>query len=116
MKKENRERDRSIIVRVTEEELNLINEKMALAKISNRNTYMRKMAIDGFVINVDISEILTTVRLLRNISNNINQIAHHANGTGAVYKSDLDEIKRSYEELIEQMKDTLSKINMITKI
>ncbi len=109
-------KDKRIFVKINQEEEQLIEQKMALAHITNKSAYMRKMAIDGFIINVDISDLTEAVRLLRTVSNNVNQIAKHTNETGAIYKSDIEEIKANYESIIESIRESLENINKMTKV
>ena len=109
-------KDKRIFVKINKEEEQLIEQKMALAHITNKSAYMRKMAIDGFIINVDISDLTEAVRLLRTVSNNVNQIAKHANETGAIYKSDIEDIKANYESIIESIRESLENINKMTKV
>lgn len=116
MRKPNRTRDIPLYVRVTKEEDELIEQRMKEAKIGNKSAYMRKMAIDGYVINVELKEIVEAIRLLRYSSNNLNQIAKHANETGSIYKDDVEEIQKNYKELWGSMKEILQQINMITKV
>ncbi len=116
MRKANRYRPHQIHVMMTEEEYGLIKERAQDAKIGNLSAYMRKMAIDGYVINVKISEISEAIKLLRYSSNNINQIARHANETGSVYKSDIEDIKENYDKLWDSMKDILKQLNEIVSI
>ncbi len=116
MRKPNRTRNIPLYVRVTKEEDETIEERMKAAKISNKSAYMRKMAIDGYVINVELKEIIETIRLLRYSSNNLNQIAKHANETGSIYKDDVEEMKKNYKELWGSMREILEQINKITKV
>jgi len=109
-------KNKRIFVKINKDEEQLIEQKMALAHMTNKSAYMRKMAIDGFIINVDISDIIEAIRLLRTVSNNINQIAKHANETGAIYKADIDEIKANYELLQEALRESLENINKMTKV
>ena len=115
-KKKNRARPTQLRVYVNEEERELIEHRMGLAHINNISSYMRKMAIDGYVINVEIKEIIETIRLLRYSSNNLNQIAKHANETGSFYKDDVEEMKKNYKELWGSMREILEQINKITKV
>ena len=88
--------------RVTEEEQEMIRRRMAQTNISNLRAYLLKMAIDGMVVNLDLSQVNECTRLLSNIGNNINQIAKHANTTGAVHAGDMVEIKTGLNEVWEQ--------------
>ena len=85
--------------RVTEEEYALIQEKMKQIPTRNMAAYLRKMAIDGYVIQVDHSDIKEMTAELQKIRDNINQIAKRANATGNVYQEDIEEIKGALKEI-----------------
>ena len=89
----NRKRTVQIKFRVTEEERALVEEKMKLIPTRNMAAYLRKMAIDGYVIHVDYSDIKAMTAEIQKIGVNINQIARRANATGNVYQEDIEEIK-----------------------
>ena len=72
-------------VMVSEEELALIRERMAEAGIRNMGAYMRKMALNGYVLHVDLSPVQELVSLQRRCSNNLNQVAIQANTYGGIY-------------------------------
>ena len=74
-----RNRDNAVLFWVSNEEKEAIKKKMELYGSQNMSAYIRKMAIDGYVINFDIPELKEITRLLRYTSNNINQIAYVAN-------------------------------------
>ena len=88
-------RKRNIVLRcpVTDEEKALIIEKMTLLKTKRIGAYLRKMAIDGYIIQVDHSAIRKNGAELQKIGTNINQIAKRINATGTVYAEDITEIK-----------------------
>ena len=88
--------------RVTEEEQEMIKRRQAQTGIRNLRAYLLKMAIDGRVIEIDLKQVNECSRLLRNISNNINQIAKKANETGNIYNEDMQEIKLRQSEIWEQ--------------
>lgn len=71
---------------------------MALAGISNMSGYLRKMAIDGYVINLEIPELASCEKLLRYISNNVNQMAWTVNSGGAVYPDEVNDICTKQDE------------------
>ncbi|MGI5873766.1 MAG: plasmid mobilization protein [Bacillota bacterium] len=95
----NRKRTIQIKFRVTEEERALIEEKMKLIPTRNMAAYLRKMAIDGYVIQVDHSDIKAMTAEIQKIGVNINQIARRANVTGNVYQEDIEEIKGVLSEI-----------------
>ena len=96
---ENRKRNVQIIIRVTEEERALIEEKMQQIPTLNLSAYARKMLIDGYIITLDLQEVKGHTAQLQKIDVNINQIAKRINETGRIYADDMDEIKRAIEEV-----------------
>ena len=72
---------------------------MGLMGILNLSGYLRKMAIDGYIINFDIPELKEIIRLLRYASNNINQIAINVNATGVIYQNEINEIQEKQSDL-----------------
>lgn len=96
--------------RVTEEERNMIYRRMKQTKISNLRQFLLKMAIDGRVIYVELESVNECTKLLRNISNNINQIAKRANETGSIYAADIDEIKTRQNEIWDRQEIIIRKV------
>ncbi len=96
-----KKRVRNIPVQIylSPEERDLIQQNMALLGTDNMSAFLRKMAIDGHVIKLDLPELKELVSLLRYTSNNINQIAKRVNSTGRIYSEDLAGIKDSMESL-----------------
>ena len=102
-----------IYFKVTDEERELIKRRMSLANIRNMSAYIRKMCIDGYTVNLQIPELTECAKLLRHISNNVNQIARRVNSGGAVYPDEVDEIKARLTEtsgLFGNILERLSKI------
>ena len=83
---------------VTEEEKRLIDEKMKQLPIKQYGAYLRKMAIDGYILVIDRSDTKAYIRELQAVSRNINQIAKRANATGAVYQQDIEDAQQLYEK------------------
>lgn len=94
-----RKRNVQIKFRVTEQERDLIFQKMAQIPTKNLAAYMRKMAIDGHVIKVDYSELKAVTAEIGKIGANVNQIAKRVNATGGVYEQDIAEIKGALAEI-----------------
>lgn len=92
-------RDTAILLRMSEEELEQIRERMAVYGTTNMSAFIRKMAIDGYVVKLDLPELKEMTRLLSSYSNNLNQIARRVNATGNVYSSDLEEIRQNQEAM-----------------
>ena len=78
-------RNKQLNFRVTDSEYEIIQKKMKLSGIKKPTAYLRKMAIDGYVIRLDLSELTEILRLARINSNNLNQVAKRANETGNIY-------------------------------
>ena len=106
---ENRTRPIQLKVRVNQQEKEIIRQKMQQLGTSNMGAYLRKMAIDGYVLKLDMAEMKEMVSLLRRISSNVNQIAKRANETGRVYETDLEEIQNQQEQLWTAMRNVLQK-------
>ena len=94
-----RKRDIQLKVRVTPEERAMIETKMAQLGTTNMGAYLRKMAIDGYVVKLDLPELRELVSLLRYSSNNINQLTRRVHETGRVYAADMDDILQNQERI-----------------
>ena len=92
---------------VDEKELEQINRRVITANVTNRGAYLRKMAIDGFVVNVDTSDLKAVVKEMNAIAKNINQITRNANTYG-IMKADVEAIKAKVDEIWQLLKSILS--------
>lgn len=92
---------------VTPEERDQIEAKMAQLGTNNMSAYLRKIAIDGYVVQLDLPELWEMVSLLRRSSNNLNQLARRANETGRIYPEDLADIRQNQAQLWESAKKIL---------
>ncbi len=95
---------------VTQAEYDLIMRNMALAGTVNLSAYLRKMAIDGRIIKLDIPEIKELLSLLRRANANINQIAKQANASGRVFDTDLQEIRQYQKEIYVETNALLTRL------
>ena len=84
---------------VTEQERSFIAEKMEQLGTKNLGAYLRKMAIDGYIIQVDTTDIKEMTRALSAIGRNINQIAKRLNAGGPAYQADMEEIRERMEQI-----------------
>ena len=94
-----RKREVQLNFRVSPEELALIEQKMAQLGTTNREAYLRKMALDGYVVRLELPELKELVSLMRYSSNNLNQLARRVNETGRIYDADLEDITRRQDAL-----------------
>ena len=95
----NLQREVQLKFRVTPEEQALIEQKMAQLGTTNMAAYLRKMAIDGFVVNLELPELGELVSLLRRSSNNLNQLTRRVHETGRFYDADLEDLRQGQERL-----------------
>ena len=108
-----RKRTVQIKFRVTEAERDLILEKMKLIPTRNMAAYLRKIAIDGYVVHLELPELREMVSLLRRTSNNLNQIAKRMNETGRIYDADIDDTLQKQEQLWQMMNAILTRLAAI---
>ena len=104
----NRKRNIQLKIWLTEEERRLIDEKMKLLPTSQIGAYIRKMAIDGYIIYTDTANIKEMNKELRAIGRNINQIAKRVNSTGDIYRGDITELRERLGEIWQVQRTILS--------
>ncbi len=110
-----RKRDIHLHVMVTAEELETIRQRMTEAGTTNTGAYIRKMALNGFVLNVDLAPVRELVSLQRRCSNNINQVAIHANTYG-VYPQEIAGLQKDYAELWGRVSEVLGQLAAVTAL
>ena len=108
-----RSRDKMITFWVTEDELAKINANMEKLGTSNLSAYLRKMAIDGYAVKLDLPELRAAVAMLGRYNGNINQIAKRANETGRVYDTDIQEIRASQKEIWKKIDELLTRLGAL---
>lgn len=104
-----RKRNVQIIFWVTEAERDMIEQKMAQVGTDNLSAYLRKIAIDGYIVKLDLPELREMISLLRRSSNNLTQIAKRLNETGRFYAADLEDMLRRQEQLWQTANRILSR-------
>ena len=112
---EDRKRNVQIIVRVTEDERTLIEEKMRQIPTMNLSAYSRKMLIDGYIIVLDLQKVKAHTVQLQKIGGNLNQITKCINETGRIYDNDMDELKRLMNEVWKLERQLLLQFKGLTK-
>ena len=88
---------------MSKQEAELVKGRMAELGITNLSAYLRKMAVDGYIIHLDMGDIQEMVRLLRICSNNLNQYTRRANETGSVYAADVEDLRARLDGLWDGM-------------
>lgn len=102
-----------IFVRVSKDEREKILGKMDKAGIKSISAYIRKMAIDGYIIVLDLSDVKEVVRLLRINSNNLNQVAKRANEIGSIYIQDIKQLQNQQDKIWESVRQILERLSNI---
>ncbi len=97
----------------TPEEVKRLKERMAEAGVKNRSAFIRKMALDGYIIKLDTSDIRQMISLLRHSSNNLNQIAKRVNSTNSVYGADIAEMQVKQDEIWELAREIAARLSTI---
>ena len=100
-----REKDQMLHFRVSKAELNAIREKMQELGTHNMAAYLRKMALDGYCIRLDLGDLKKVVSLMRYASNNLNQYAKKANETGSIYLEEIQDLKIRFEQIWSELKE-----------
>ena len=90
-----------VSLRLDPEEVERINQKMEESGIHNRSAFIRKMALDGYCVKLDFSELHELMRLLSICSNNLNQYAKRANTDGSIYREDIEDLRIRFDDLFE---------------
>ena len=102
-----------VYARVTPEEWDLIRERMREAGMTNTSAYIRKMALNGYVINVDLGDVKEVLRLLRINSNNLDHYAKRANETSSIYEADIKDLQKGHQEILARMGVILERLSSI---
>lgn len=100
-------------IRLTPEELQMIQEKMKQYGTRNFSAFVRKMAIDGYVVRLELPELKEMVSLLRYSSNNLNQLTKRVHETGRIYDADLEDLRQTHERLWDATRDILSALSKL---
>ena len=103
-------RDEIIILRTTKAEKSHIYEKMLGMGIRSLSAYIRKMALDGYCLHLDLPQLRRMAYLLQMCSNNLNQYAKRANECDKVYAADMDDLRQRLDELIDIGRQILSRL------
>ena len=106
-------RDQDVHFLASKEEVERIHHKMDELGIRSMGAYLRKMALDGYCINLDLQDVKELVSFLRICSNNLNQYAKRANETGSIYEADIKDLQERLETIWADMKEVLVRLSSI---
>jgi len=111
-----RKRNISIKLWVSEAEQDTIRERMDELGTENMSAFIRKMALNGYILHVDLSPVKELVSLQRYCSNNINQIAKGVNTYGGIYPHEITTLQKNYEALWMPLSALLEQLEKITRM
>ncbi len=106
-------KSKAIYIKVSPKELQTIRERMESVGIQNLSAYMLKMAMNGFIIQLDMSDMKEVLRLMKINSNNLNQYVKKANETGSIYKEDIKDLMAMHKELLQMLGEMLERLGNI---
>ena len=113
MSEANRVRKVQLNFRVTDREKELIEGRMQELGTTNREAFLRKIAIDGMIVKLEVPELKEILSLMRYTSNNVNQIAHRLNESGRIYEVDVAQVQAQHEQLWNMLNSLLEKLNAV---
>lgn len=99
-----------LFTKVTPEEKEVIEKKMAELGTHNLRAYLRKMAVDGYVVHLETGDLTEMLRLLRSISSNVNQIARRCNETRNLYAEDVEDLRNGYAKVWQTVNELTKKL------
>ena len=113
---QNLKRSINLGFRVTEEEKAEIYQRMELAGIQNLRAFLLKMALNGMLVTLDLKDVRECNRLLRNLTNNVNQIAKRVNTDGSVHSAELAEVEKSLEVVWDQQDKIIRSLTKVLEV
>lgn len=99
----NRRRNHAVLLRFSADEIDFLRKKMHEAGIQNREAYLRKMALDGYIVRQDYSVLKGMICELNRIGNNLNQMTKIANTYGDIDQSELKNIEKGIDRIWQQL-------------
>jgi hypothetical protein len=109
-------RNITIKIRLTEEEKEILEQRMRYAGLKNREAYLRKAALKGYILRLDTSDLREALRLLSNATSNINQVAKVANETRSIYIGDVIQLQEEVGNMRSQMSDVMKTFMEVRKL
>ena len=106
-------RTEELKIRISPEDKERIKLKMEDAGILTMSAYVRKMALDGICIKLDLKDVRQLTVMLRRCSDNLNQYAKRANETGSIYAVDIEDLQKRLDEIWELSRQTLASLAAI---
>lgn len=99
----NRTRNKRLEIKLTEEEKEIFEKKMKLAKCKTMSHFLRKCVLEKEIYQVDLQPFADLQGLLYNATSNINQIAKRVNSTGIIYHDDIKDMKKQIDHISKEI-------------
>lgn len=106
-------KEEELKIRISPADKERIRFKMEEAGILNMSAYVRKMALDGICVRLDLEDVRQLIVLLQRCGNNLNQYAKRANETGSIYAADIEDLQRRLDEIWELSRQSLARLASI---
>ena len=106
-------RTNEFLLRVSDEELAVIEQKQKQAKMTSREAYIRKMLMEGQVLVLEVPELRKVSSLLAYCSNNLNQIARRVNSGNRPELEELQAIRSSLDAMTHDVRLVIEKLNVL---
>ena len=106
-------KEEELKIRISPKDKERIRSKMAEAGILNMSAYVRKMALDGICIRLDLQDIRQLTVMLGRCTNNLNQYARRANEAGSIYAADIEDLQKRLDEIWELSRQSLARLASI---
>ena len=103
-------KEEELKIRISPKDKERIRSKMAEAGILNMSAYVRKMALDGICVKLDLADVRQLITLLQRCSGNLNQYARRANETGSIYAADIEDLQGRLDEIWELSRQSLARL------
>jgi 6-phosphogluconate dehydrogenase (decarboxylating) len=107
----NKTKTKGFYFKCSPEEMEWIERRMSQTNITNKSAYLRKIAIDGRIVNLDLPILNEIGKLLRNLANNMNQLTKRVNGGGSAYRSDVEQLRIELEVVRENFGEVLTALS-----
>ena len=114
--KKNRTRNIRFDLHISQQEYDLIKERMAEAGMINMSAFIRKMTLKGYVLNVDLSPVRELVSLQRRCSNNLNQIAVNVNTYGGIMPEEIAALQKDYNAIWGKLAELIGQLSEVVKL
>lgn len=105
---ESRTRAKSVLIRFTDAEFDALAKKIEMSGIKNREAYLRKMALHGYIVRFDTTESKELLRLIANATGNINQVSRRCNESRSVHENDVLQLAKQVELLKENARKAIN--------